>query len=198
MVKRFAEAGEALFLRQDPEAALLPLSPVLDAMAGQIYSRKGRSAYKQFIHDRMEVITRVAFGGIAILNAFFAIGPLVDEKGKTIKPDKVDKDGVALYSLEQVLYHVVRCGLLHKAEISPMLRDTGCRGSIFISGNAVNIPLQKITTGLLFAILTEPAFGADLRGTVFERTQWLGVPLWQLVGQREKVLRMVRDRRSAT
>ena len=87
LAKRLIEAAEALFVKKDAEAALLPLSAAIDCVAQNIYGRAGRAAYKNFIHERMELITRVAFNGMGIFNLNLAIDPIYDERGKVIEPD---------------------------------------------------------------------------------------------------------------
>lgn len=94
-----------MMARNDPERALLPLSAAIDATATKLYTQRGRKSYKEFIHQNLNLITEVSFG-TSILNINL----------KYDHPDlEADPDGRC--SIQNILYHVVRCGLVHSAEL---------------------------------------------------------------------------------
>lgn len=183
LAKRLINAAEYLFVRKDPESAFTPLFNAIDRVATDTYGKSGRATYKRFISERMELIARVAFDGTAILNWKFAIPPIHDEKGKTIKPHKTDPNGIGLYSFEQIIYHVVRCKLDHDCEVAEVLRDSGSgSGQIKMENNTLSVPFDAIALGLLFAVLSEVHLRDELTGTVFEQVEWKQIPLIDLVG----------------
>lgn len=189
--KRLIEAAEHLFLKKDPEAALTPLCNAIDKVSADVCGGSGRQVYKQFIHERMELITRIPFGGLAIMNMNFAIPSLHDERGKLIESHTTDPEGNRLYSFEQIIYHLVRCKLSHECEVAPFIRDSGPgSGQIKHAGDALYFPFDAIAMGLLFAILAEVDLRQELVGSIFEKAKWKGVALIDLVGRKERMLEL--------
>ena len=52
----------------DPEGALFAICAALEATAVKEFGRKGRSGYKDFISQNLELITDIAMGGLRIQN----------------------------------------------------------------------------------------------------------------------------------
>lgn len=194
LAKRLINAADYLLVDQDPESAFTPLCNVIDRVAKEIYGKSGRATYKKFISERMELITRVAFDGTAFLNMTWAIPRIQDENGKVIKPHKTNPNGIGLYSLEQIIYHLVRCHLDHDCEIAEVLCDSGSgSGRIGLTDGVLSIPFDAIALGLLFAVLSEVHLRDELTGTVFEQVEWKHIPLIELVGQKERILALSRS-----
>jgi type I restriction enzyme S subunit len=193
LAKRLINAGEYLFLKKDAESALTPICNAVDRAAKDIYGRAGRSTYERFIHDRMELITRVAFHGTGVLNLLLGVAPIPDGKGGTVKP-KETLNGVALYSFEQIVYHLVRCKLDHECEIPTVFRDGADKhGQVHVDteGN-LQMSFDAIAHGLLFAVLSEVDLWGELVGTIYEHVEWKGVPLIDLVGQKRRMAELAK------
>lgn len=142
IVKRVTEAAIHL-ANDDPEAALLPLCVAIDATAKRTYSRGGHSAYKRFLASHMPLITKIAFGGLASRSLRFELH----------HPDiELDPDGMC--SLEQIVYHIVRSGLVHEAEVPPSVRFSDECVLRYDSGALVIG--NSFITGLLMAVITAP------------------------------------------
>jgi type I restriction enzyme S subunit len=194
LAKRLINAAEYLFVREDPESALTPICNAIDRVAKETYGHSGRATYKRFISERMELITRVAFNGTAILNMNFAIPPIHDERGTAIKPHVTDSNGIGLYSFQQIIYHLVRCRLDHDCEVADVLRDSGSgSGQIRMEEHALFVPFDAVALGLLFAVVSETCLRYELIGTVFEHVAWKQVPLIDLVGKKARIEQLSRS-----
>jgi hypothetical protein len=112
VAKRICEAIDKL-VQRDYEAALIPTSIAIDATASQIHPlKKNNEAYKDWLHDNLWLITKVGMGNVSITDSF---------RFEYDHP-RVPCDADGLCSLEQILYHVVRCSLLHGAKLPRNLR----------------------------------------------------------------------------
>src|SRR5262245_13698054 len=90
---------------KDPEGALFAICAAIEATATKEFGAGGRRNYKDFIHQNLDVITWTAFGP-RILNLKLAYQ----------HPDvKLDADGLCTF--EDIMYHVVRCGLYHTTDL---------------------------------------------------------------------------------
>src|SRR5688500_6195752 len=108
--KRVAEAIDKMQQR-DAEGALFQICAPIDSTAKREASKGGGKTYREFVHDNLGLITRVGLG-VGILNV--NLGQFDHPKIKT------DEHGRC--SVEQILYHAVRCGLYHEGKLPPNLR----------------------------------------------------------------------------
>jgi type I restriction enzyme S subunit len=189
--KRLLNVAEHLFVKNDTESAWLPLCTLIDATTKHVLGRTGRQAYQEFIHQRMPLITRIAFSGVEVHNMNFAIPPIHDENGKPIKPSFTHADGTGLYSIEQVIYHLIRCKMAHESQMAPMIVDSGYDHCVIEAGtdasNRLLLPLRRIAEGIFMAIMGEWNLRSELQGTVFENGAFGGVPLLDLLGDRQRI-----------
>lgn len=147
--KRVGEAFEKLDA-SDFEGALIPTSIAVDATAQKAYSGQGTgSAYKAFLHDNLGLITRVGMGGGGILNLHLG--------GYSHPKLKPDANGHC--SVEQVLYHVVRCGLLHEGCLPGDIHFTP--ESRIRGGATLTLPAGFIV-GMLAAAVVCPVNAGEL------------------------------------
>jgi hypothetical protein len=116
IVKRLIESLDRLD-DNDAEGALIPASIAVDATASQFYGAPGRKSFKTFIHDNMKLISRCGLNGCKIENLNLQVPQ--DFVAKFPQMHLLDARG--LCSLQELFYHVVRCGLVHEAELHPML-----------------------------------------------------------------------------
>lgn len=142
--KRISEAVDRM-MASDAEGALIPASIALDATASREYpAEKNNMAYKAFINANLATITKVAFHGPSI------IGQL---RVKYDHPDvKPASDGLCTFS--QIMYHVVRCGLLHAAALPTDLRFSD-RNTIQVQAGSLVLPASLIY-GMLVAVVVSP------------------------------------------
>jgi hypothetical protein len=130
----------------DTEAALIPISIAVASTASLLYpGKKDNEAYKRFVAKNLGLITRVAFRGTAF--AHMRVGFVHPH----LKPAS---DGTV--SIEQVLYHVVRCGLLHSASLPTELRFEN-RNVIIVDPDTNTLVLpSSLILGLLIAVVSSP------------------------------------------
>jgi len=158
IAKRVAEAVEKM-AQNDAEGALLPISSAVDATATKHFNRRGRRSYKDFIHENLGLITKVALGP-SVLNI----------KLKYDHPDlETGPDG--LCTIEDILYHVVRCGLAHSAELPSTLKFVD--ENRFQVDNGLLVLPASLIYGLIAAVVVCPEntdqsiadnYGLNVRG----------------------------------
>jgi len=173
--KRIMEAIDKM-VAGDAEGALIPVSIAIDATAQKEYPKcETGDAYKIFLHKNLKLITKSSFGGVTIENIRIKYNhPKI----------KVDNDGTC--SVEQILYHAVRCGLLHKANLPLNLKFTN-EGMIKVENDLLILP-ASLVYGLITAVVSSPVnckesiplnYGMNIRNH--------SVPLNELWGKGEKV-----------
>lgn len=141
--KRIAEALQKMSTG-DSEGALIPTSIAVDATAQkQFPHKKNNESYKRFIGYYLPTITRASLGGLSTAGLRFGYS----------HPDiKATPDGTA--SIEQILYHLVRCGLLHNARLPKGLSVTS-EGKIGVENGILVLP-DSLVLGLLLAVVVSP------------------------------------------
>jgi len=101
---RVKEAIDKLNLN-DPINALIQVSIAIDATGKKEYPGKKTSfRCKKFLVENRGFISRVAFGKLEI-------------QGPMLFPVKTSKGTKSVKTLEEVLYHLVRCSLLHEGDL---------------------------------------------------------------------------------
>jgi hypothetical protein len=140
--KRIAEAAEKS-AQGDPESALISVCIAIDATSAKLYGKSGRSSYKKFVHDNFALITKVAFGNLTI--GALRIG--------YAHPD-IDAHPDGLCSIEEIIYHVVRCGLLHTAELHSSIRFT--KELRFVAKDGILTLPSSFVVGLIVAVVACP------------------------------------------
>src|SRR5262245_55520717 len=91
----------------DREGALFQICSAIDATAQAQYGKEGGAQYRRFIHENLELITSVR--GVRRTNFHFEYD-LNAHRGKR-PPIPAQPDGT--FSIQDILYYVVRCGLYH-------------------------------------------------------------------------------------
>ena len=109
--KRISEAIDKMDA-SDPEGVLFAVCATLDATAASEFGRGGTS-YKRFVSENLDLITGVAFGGRRILKMRLGF----DHPEMKKSPD-------CAYTIEEILYHAVRCGLYHEERLPDNLQFT--------------------------------------------------------------------------
>ncbi len=140
--KRINEACDFLTCG-DPEAAFTPLLNAIDAVSGG-----GRSRYKRWLGNRMPIIS----------NCLLDCGPSAKTFQvpiQTTNPYIADPDEHGSIGLEEIIYHLMRCGLDHKCEVDPAVRenhDSSVRWDP--ATGKLNLNYSKLATGLLLAVVS--------------------------------------------
>lgn len=141
--------------------ALTPACIALDVTA-QRYAgakRSSRGSYKKFIHDYLWLITYVGFPGL------MATTVRVPFTHPDVKPDAAGTVGV-----EDIIYHVIRCSLIHSDEkAAKIIWNKALALGLDPSGNLVLS--ENLVWGLLSAVVLAPVNKAE---TVPD-TYWLSV-----------------------
>jgi hypothetical protein len=175
--KRICEAIDRL-AATDYEGALIPTSIAVDATASQVYpAKKNNEAYKDWLHDNMWLITKVGMGNVSIHNFRFRYNH-----------PEVRCDPNGLCSLEQILYHVVRCGLLHAAKLPGNLRF-GPPGQTKMEKDGTLVLSAGLICGMISAVVASSVNQNEVAPehygtTIFGRT----MPLNQLWGKPDVLL----------
>lgn len=177
--------GEALdkWAAKDADAALIAVSIAIDATAQKAYGKGGRGSYKQFIRDNMPLITRVAFGG----SVAGAINLNVPAEYRAKCPDmKADANG--LCGLEEIFYHVVRCGLLHEgvlpANLNVHFKSTG---EFNVQPDLLEVPASLIF-GFAVAVVGAPAnVGERIEERFAFNLNGMCVPFNRLWGKKDQL-----------
>ena len=135
----------------DPEGALIQVCIAADATAKREYPKipKNHVRYKSFLHDNLALI-----GGVAI-------GVWAKSHFRLKYQHKDLKTGPSgCCDLEDLLYHVVRCCLLHEGEVPKNMRFVPER--VIRQGLAGELVLPySLVIGLLLAVVGSPANAAE-------------------------------------
>ncbi|MEE8170687.1 MAG: hypothetical protein V3T70_09075, partial [Phycisphaerae bacterium] len=146
---RVAEAIDRLHVG-DTEGALIPTSIAVAGTARSVYPNEGDDrALMAFVEDNLGLITRVALdsettpGAIRLPYRHLGIEP--------------DDDG--LCTLEQILHHVVRCGLVQEEALPANIRFHD-DGAIRFDDGVLLLP-AALVQGLLAAVIVSPVNAAE-------------------------------------
>jgi hypothetical protein len=143
--KRINEAVTHL-RKNDAEAALIDLAIAVDATAGQ-----GGKAYKDWLAARIEIISLCLF---QLHGHSFEAVRFPDLFGNP----KMRPDEHGTVSLQEIIYHVVRCCLLHDALLPEQLRDNKNPNELpRYDSNAgiLSLSYHNVAMGLVMALLIE-------------------------------------------
>lgn len=127
----------------DPESALFSICAAIESTAVREYGKRGKSSYKKFIHENLGLITSIAFAGTRILNIHLGYD----------HPD-IKKRADGLCSIEQILYHAVRCGLYHEASLPSNLKFSEPK-QIRVEDGKVVLP-SSLIFGFVMAVVVSP------------------------------------------
>lgn len=141
--KRISETIEKMD-SLDFEGALFAICAAIDATAQKELNIRGRDAYKTFIHQNLGLITDIAFGGKKVLNI-----------NLKYEHPKIKKTTDGLCSLQDIIYHAVRCGLYHAAKIPDDIKFTP-EQKIKVENNNLILPASLIC-GFVVAVIISPA-----------------------------------------
>jgi hypothetical protein len=127
----------------DYESALFMICSCVEATAASEFGKDGKNAFKEFLHQNLGLITSVAFGFTSVLNINVAFSD-----------PRVKQNPNGTCSIQELLYHVVRCGLYHKAEFTNTLEFIP-ENKIICENNTVKLP-GSLVRGILLAVIVSP------------------------------------------
>lgn len=115
-IQSFLESAEILYNNEKYEEALCLVCIAVDARSANQYpNKKNAERYKLFLKDHFPTICKYGFPGIEASS----IRIKVNIQCIALKPDK---NGYV--DMEQIIYHVLRCGLVHECNIEKTILFT--------------------------------------------------------------------------
>jgi len=128
--------------RGEYEFALEDAAVAIDISAQRVAAanRSSKANYKEFLERQFWLVELMALNGIAIPESVFGNVEVSGIKG----PAK----------FSDIIYHLVRCGLVHSTGLPASVRFEDCRG-VFLADNLIVLPSQ-VLWGLLAAVVFAP------------------------------------------
>lgn len=115
-IKSFIESAKILYNSQKYEEELCLTCIAIDACSTKQYPNKRTGErYKAFLSANFSTICRYGFPGIHASNIRIKVNAPVASL-------KTDKEGYV--DMEQIIYHVIRCGLVHECNIEKSIQFT--------------------------------------------------------------------------
>jgi hypothetical protein len=130
--------------QRDNVNSLIQVSIAIDATAKKIYPKlKTSERCKAFIRDNQAFITRTAFGLLEIQGPFEL--EFNGQDGKTHTK-----------TFEEVLYHLVRCSLIHEGDLPNEVEFTDSKSIGVTNGGKILISTNIIMALIMSVIASEP------------------------------------------
>lgn len=115
-IRSFVESAIILYENKKYSEALCLACIAVDASSAKKYPNESTSKrYKHFLEDNFEIIC--VKGNLDIL-----AGEIMIKVNRNIPNLTLDKNGYVKY--EQIIYHVLRCGLVHSCNIENLIEFT--------------------------------------------------------------------------
>jgi hypothetical protein len=154
----------------------------IDATAKKLYGDglSNNQRNKKFLNENMRLVTHFGFPGITA-------------SGLAIKCDNIPelkRDPKGLVSMEEILYHTLRCGLVHECEIDNRIEFVE---ATFIGdyNNKFRMPANLIFGLVLSVVLSESNVGETLSKNYSIKSNGKNYNLNTLWGERAKILREI-------
>ena len=183
LADRVKEAVDKMNLGE-PVNALIQVCIAVDATAGKEYPKtKVGERNKKFLRNNQAFLTRVAFGKLEVGGDILL--QFEDENGKR-----------ETKKLEEVLYDLVRCVLLHEGELSERVMITP-KLEFGFSKDRKFLLSAGLIWGMLLAVIGSPVNSIERVPNHY----WISVggqqlPLNELWGKREEILLLARKHNS--
>ncbi len=115
-IQSFLDSAEILYDNQKYDEALCLVCIAIDACASKQYpNKRNAERYKLFLKKHFSTICRYGFPGIEASCIRIKVNiPCIE-----LKPDS---NGYV--DMEQIIYHVLRCGLVHECNIEDTIQFT--------------------------------------------------------------------------
>lgn len=142
-VQSFINAAKVLYREGFYEEALCLVCTAIDAAAAQCYpDKKVTARYKLFLKDHFRTISEVGFPGISANSIRIKVNTQIEN---------LIPDSNGYVDMEQIIYHVLRCGLVHGCAIDSTIEFTDRTIIGDWDGDKFYIP-KAIIEGLIAAI----------------------------------------------
>jgi hypothetical protein len=191
VTKRVAEAMAKL-VRDDPNEALFNICAAVEATAKAEGRPGGKAAFKKLLNANMNLITAMTIRRTGRIKGLFLSWG---------RPDPaLPPSPNGAYSLENIVYHVVRCGLYHASRMPGNLKFTDNLMGSTLDGTLL-LP-KYLILGIILAVVVSPANATAER--VFPdhgNDYWIPLPwgevhrLDELWGKRDAILGQLFGRR---
>lgn len=144
-IKSFVEASKILYENNKYEEALCLVCIAIDAYSSELDPTKNVSKrYKLFLRNNFNTICKYGFPGIEANSIRIKVIPDIESLKK-------DEDGFV--DMEQIIYHTIRCGLVHNCDIEKMIEFVDRTSIGSVNGDKFNMP-KTIIHGLLATLST--------------------------------------------
>lgn len=186
-ISSFIVAGIEQHNNQKRDVSLSLVCSALDATAKKIFpSENNNQRNKKFIRKYMPMITLFGFPGI------IAGGILI--KCHNVPNLKTDKDGYV--GIEDIIYHTIRCGLIHECEIENLIEftDETIIGDFY---DKFKVPKQLFWGLALSVILCEQNKNESTRENVFINIADCTFDINELWGQENKLQKRIIQKKNA-
>ena len=115
-IQSFVNSAKILYDNEKYEEALCLVCIAIDACSSHRYpTKRNAERYKLFLKEHFSTICRYGFPGIEASS----IRIKVNVSNSALKPDS---NGYV--DMEQIIYHVIRCGLVHECNIERTIQFT--------------------------------------------------------------------------
>ena len=109
-IKSFVSAAKILYAEGFYEESLCLTCSAIDACSALVYpDKRVTNRYKLFLKAHFRTISKIGFPGISASGIRIKVNIGIPEL-------KTDSNGYV--DMEQIIYHVVRCGLVHSCSIN--------------------------------------------------------------------------------
>jgi hypothetical protein len=172
-VRKRVEEAMGKIIANDPEAALFQICAAIEETSKREGRRPaGKKGYKEFLGHWMPIISG------------FGLGHMIRGLKIPYSHPKIPASPDGSCKFEDIVYHVVRCGLYHSASLPNdiVFTENELGGGNTSPVGALKLP-TRIVTGLIMAIVASPANAAEtcdpgyfleFNGELFFLNQWWG------------------------
>ncbi len=139
---------------------------------------RDNTQFKNFLHDELRLITMVAFQeGRSILNLRLGYK----------HPGLKSKDG--LVTFEEIMYHIVRCGIAHEAKFPGNIEfRKGRRLIVNVEAENHLVLPKELIMGMMLAVVSAP----ENKDEIYQKRYKFGeTPFSDLAGEPDKILDLV-------
>ncbi len=142
-IKSFRESSQLLYENDKYLESLTLACIAIDACAAKLYPGESvTNRNKHFLKDYFRVISKYGFPGIQASSIRIKLNANIDN---------LKKDEHGYVDMEQIIYHVIKCGLVHEATIDERIKFTNKTMIGDFNSDQFYLP-RAIIFGLLKAI----------------------------------------------
>ena len=115
-IQSFVSSAKILYDNEKYEEALCLICIAIDACSSHKYpTKRNAERYKLFLKEHFSTICRYGFPGIEASSIRIKIN---------VSNSALKSDSNGYVDMEQIIYHVIRCGLVHECNIESTIQFT--------------------------------------------------------------------------